>query len=229
MAKNYYVVLGVSQDASDREIRTRFKELARQNHPDRFEGEEKREAERSFQELTEAFNVLTHAERRRVHDAGLTHPGGRRTASDPAPGAAESGDRAQLVRAYLARGVRAYKEGDYSSAAESFDRATEVDPKNPQAWYNLALTCSRQKRLLRRALDAIEQACELEPMKISYRKLAGKLYVQAGLEGRAEEHYKKALSWVGSDVEIEQALQELRTKGARSGSSKRKGFFGGMI
>ncbi|MGD2114120.1 MAG: DnaJ domain-containing protein [Acidobacteriota bacterium] len=227
MAKNYYDVLGVSRDASDREIRQRFKELARKSHPDRFEGEEKREAERTFQELTEAFNVLTHPERRRTHDAGLTQPGGRRAGGESAPGAGDSGDRARLVRAYLARGVQAYKEGQYGSAIESFDRATEVDPKNPQAWYNLALTCSRQNRLLRRAIDAIEQACELEPMKISYRKLAGKLCVQAGLGSRAEEHYRQALSWGGPDPEIERALEELRSGGGSG--SKRKGLFGGMI
>ena len=36
MAKNYYAVLGVAQGASDDEIRRRFKELARDRHPDRF-------------------------------------------------------------------------------------------------------------------------------------------------------------------------------------------------
>lgn len=225
MAKNYYAVLGVPQDASDEEIRRRFRALVRERHPDRFPEGEKQEAEAAFQELTEAFNILTHPERRRSHDADLTAPGGGHVgAGGPgSTGSAQTDDRSQRVRAFLARGVRSYKEGQLAAAAESFERAAEIDPGSPQAWYNLALTCSRQKTRLRRAVEAIEQACELEPMKISYRKLAGRLCAQAGQTSRAEKHYKEALTWGGSDPEIEQEL-----KGLRSGS-KKKGFFGGMI
>lgn len=220
MAKNYYVVLGLGQGASDQEIRDRFKKLARERHPDRFQGTEKAKAERAFQDLTEAYNVLTDPERRRLHDSDL--------ATSAAPSAA-SADRAsqdtnQAVRAYLARGVQSYKAGQYKAAFENFERACEIDPKSPQAWYNLALTCSRRDAWLRNGIDAIEKACEIEPMKVSYRKLAGRLCARAGRTSRAEEHFKQALAWGGSDSEVEQELDELR-----SGRSKGKGLFGKVI
>ena len=217
MAKNYYGVLGVPQTATDEEIRGRFKQLARAKHPDRFRGAEKEAAEAEFQELTEAFNALTDPERRRVHDFDLSPHGGSRRRST-----AQGGEsREQLVRSYLARGVQAYKEGNFSSAAESFDRATQVEPKNPQAWFNLALTCSRDGRWLERAVDAAERACELEPMKPSYLKLAGRLFARAGKSDRAEHFFQEALTWGGADAEVEGALGELR-----GGKKGRRGFFG---
>ena len=77
MPSDYYAVLGVAREAGAGEIRRRFRELARERHPDRFQGEEKARAEREFQALTEAFNVLYDPARRRLHDAELSQPGGR--------------------------------------------------------------------------------------------------------------------------------------------------------
>ena len=228
MAKDYYAVLGVPRNASDQDIRARFKQLAREKHPDRFAGEGKARAEVAFQEITEAFNVLIDHERRRTHDqelAGRSAATSGRFTGTGAPasqaGGAAGADKDEIVRAYLARGVQSYKQGDYRAAAESFDRATEVDPTNPRAWYNLALTCSREGRWLFRGISAIERACELEPMKASYHKLAGQLNVRAGRAETAVKHFQKALTWGGEDPEIEEALAELRSGG------KRRGLFGG--
>lgn len=219
MAKSYYDALGVPRSATEEEIRRRFRSVAVEKHPDRFQDEEKRRAEQEFQALTEAFNVLTDPERRRLHDQELRQGEG---AAQPSSG--PGGDRSQTVKAYLARGVQAYKEGNYVAAAESFEQATRVDPDNPQGWYNLALTCSRQERLVSRAVAAAERACELEPMKPSYLKLAGRLFASAGERERAERFYTEALTWGGEDSEVEEALRELR-----SGRKPRRGFFGKVI
>ena len=56
---DYYVLLGVARDASEAEIRERFRTLAREAHPDRAPAARKAEAESKFQDLTEAVNVLT--------------------------------------------------------------------------------------------------------------------------------------------------------------------------
>ena len=72
MKVNYYDVLGVDRSASEEEIRDRFRKMARENHPDRVKGADKAEAERKFQTLTEALNVLTNPARRKQHDAELS-------------------------------------------------------------------------------------------------------------------------------------------------------------
>src|SRR5205823_4890509 len=120
MKVNYYEVLGVDRSASEPEIRERFRKLAREQHPDRYKGPDKADAERKFQTLTEAVNVLTNAARRKQHDAEISS-GGSRAAAGPA-------DFAQVAKVYMARGVKAYKEGDMSGAYENFDMAAKHNP-----------------------------------------------------------------------------------------------------
>lgn len=216
MATNHYTVLGVAQTASEADVRRRFKILARERHPDRFQGAEKEKAEREFQELTQAFNVLTDATRRRQYDREL----GKAAA---APSEAPTGQPAptELARGYMVRGVESYKKGDYMGAAKAFDEATRLAPANPQAWHNLAMALSRDERWLRRAAAAAAKAVELEPMKPSYLKLAGKLHARLGNTEQAIEAYRQALSWGGADESVEAALEELE-----SGKKSRLGFFG---
>src|SRR5437016_6681772 len=99
MKVNYYEVLGVERSASDVEIRDRFRKLARENHPDRYRGGDKAGAERKFQTLTEAVNVLTNPAKRKQHDAELAGSGSKGVT-----------DFAAIAKAYLAKGVKAWKE-----------------------------------------------------------------------------------------------------------------------
>ena len=170
MAKNLYDVLALPQNATDEQVRSRFRELARQRHPDRFQGVEKERAEAEFQEITAAFNVLIDPERRRQHDAELARP----------PVHSSPSDSSQLSRVYLQRGIKAYKEGNYLEAADNFDRAAKAQPTNARAWHHLALAASHQRRWLSRATAAVAEACRLEPMNAGYLKLAGRIHESAG-------------------------------------------------
>lgn len=63
--KDFYAILGVSQDASGEEIKRAYKKLARNLHPDRNTATG---AEDRFKDVTEAYEVLGDAERRREYD-----------------------------------------------------------------------------------------------------------------------------------------------------------------
>ena len=54
--KNPYEILGVSQDASEEDIKKAYKKLALEWHPDRHQGN--KDAEDKFKEITEAFNLI---------------------------------------------------------------------------------------------------------------------------------------------------------------------------
>ncbi len=64
--QDYYEILGVSKNASDKEIKTAFKRLARQYHPDVAENKE--EAEHKFKEINQAFSILSDREKRQMYD-----------------------------------------------------------------------------------------------------------------------------------------------------------------
>src|SRR5215472_12574280 len=64
--KDYYAVLGVKKQASEKEIRQAFRRLARQYHPD--VNPNNKEAEEHFKEINEAYEVLSDADKRRRYD-----------------------------------------------------------------------------------------------------------------------------------------------------------------
>ena len=64
--RDYYEVLGVSKTASDSELKSAYRKLAKKYHPDVNPGD--KEAEAKFKEATEAYSVLSDAEKRRQYD-----------------------------------------------------------------------------------------------------------------------------------------------------------------
>ncbi len=69
--KNYYDILEVSRTASKDTINKIFKIHMKANHPDLFQGEEKKKAEEKSKEFTEAYNVLSDDNERAKYDAQL--------------------------------------------------------------------------------------------------------------------------------------------------------------
>ena len=75
--RDYYETLGVPKTATEDEIRTAFRKLARKHHPD--VAKDKKAAEEKFKEINEAYEVLSDAEKRKKYDqlgAGWNQPGG---------------------------------------------------------------------------------------------------------------------------------------------------------
>ena len=67
MPRDYYEVLGVGRGAEPAEVKTAFRRLARELHPDVNDHDP--EAEEKFKEAAEAYEVLSDPERRRAYDA----------------------------------------------------------------------------------------------------------------------------------------------------------------
>ena len=67
MKEDYYELLGVNKNATDDEIKSAFRKLAKQYHPDLHTGD-KEEAEAKFKKINEAYEVLSDKEKRAKYD-----------------------------------------------------------------------------------------------------------------------------------------------------------------
>ena len=82
LEKDYYKALGVTKGASADEIKKSYRKLARKYHPDANKGDAA--SEEKFKEISEAYNVLSDAKRRKEYDearslfgsGGVRMPGG---------------------------------------------------------------------------------------------------------------------------------------------------------
>lgn len=75
--RDYYEILGVAKDASEGDIKKAYRRLAMKYHPDKNAGD--KEAEESFKEVSEAYEVLSDPKKRQTYDqfghAGLEGAG----------------------------------------------------------------------------------------------------------------------------------------------------------
>ncbi|CAN0914108.1 Chaperone protein DnaJ [Linum grandiflorum] len=74
---SYYSVLGIRKDASSSDIRSAYRRLAMRWHPDKWTrnpGAVAADAKRRFQQIQEAYSVLSDPGKRSMYDAGLYDP-----------------------------------------------------------------------------------------------------------------------------------------------------------
>lgn len=79
MAKNYYEILGVDKNATEKDIKKAFKKLSLKWHPDKWataSDAEKKEAEERFKDINEAHSILSDKEKRQNYD-NFGDPNGR--------------------------------------------------------------------------------------------------------------------------------------------------------
>ncbi len=64
--RDYYETLGVKKTSTEKEIKSAYRKLAKKYHPDTNAGN--KQAEQKFKEVTEAYNVLSDPEKKKLYD-----------------------------------------------------------------------------------------------------------------------------------------------------------------
>ena len=63
-----YSILGISKDAPEAEIKKAYRRKALQSHPDKVKPEEREKASENFKKITQAYEVLSDEEKRKLYD-----------------------------------------------------------------------------------------------------------------------------------------------------------------
>ena len=180
---DYYAMLGVARDATEAEIRERFRTLAREAHPDRFPAEKRAEAEFRFQELAEAVNLLTNAERRKAY---LTQG----IAAFQEKQFAEAAGNFNLAvtrnpkdaRAQHYLGLASARSGDVRTAVRALEAAMALEPQNVKVLKD-AGAVFRQAGLLMKAEKAFAEAIRWDPSATDARRALEDVRAQRAVKG----------------------------------------------
>ena len=151
-----YSVLGVSQSASDDEIKKAYRELARKYHPDNYQNNPLADlAEEKMKEINEAYDTIT-KQRSGEMPRGGGYGGGYQQgyASNPTYGRVRNlinvGDLTQAEQLlyqvgqkdgewYFLSGSIAYRRGWLDEALQNYTRAVQMEPNNIEYQQALAL------------------------------------------------------------------------------------------
>ena len=150
-----YDTLGVERDATEQDIRAAFRGLALKHHTDRFAaGDQRARAEVKFQEMTEAFNVLTDPEAREKYDREI------------AQGVASNAmDRQEIARRLTAKGSQALRAGNLAEALEDLKLAVDHDDEYSRGHYFYGMALGRiqgQEREALRLAQVIPRLSQIE-------------------------------------------------------------------
>ncbi len=69
---NYYDILGINQNASQKEIKNAYKKLIKKYHPDIYNGD-KSFAEKKTQEINQAYDILSNPETKKDYDEQINY------------------------------------------------------------------------------------------------------------------------------------------------------------
>ena len=185
---DYYGVLGVSRDVAPDELKRRFRQLARQFHPDVAADPESAQAQ--FVLVVEAYDTLSDPAKRRAYDA-LTRgsaPGAGAGANQPPP----SSFKQRQIDDWFRHAVHSMEQGDLNSAAAQCRKilATDSDYASAHALLGDVLAARLEWD---QAVVHYSGAVTAAPRNVVYaRKLRAAL--ESGQQARAAEDRRRKLA-----------------------------------
>ena len=167
--KDPYSVLGVSQNASEDEIKKAYRELARKYHPDNYQNNPLADlAEEKMKEINEAYDALTKQRTGGYQQSGSYGGGYTQYTQQSYAGSNPTYARIRsLINAgdlntaerllyevptkngewYFLSGSIAYRKGWLDEAAQNYTLAVQMDPNNME--YRQALAMMQQRQVYR--------------------------------------------------------------------------------
>jgi curved DNA-binding protein CbpA len=222
-SKNYFEILGVSEDASTDEIKRRYFSLAKDYHPDKYFNKPKEIrdiADEIFTMIAAAYNTLIDDNRREEYISSL------KVKID-----GMEVDNILNAELQFQKGKVYLNKKDYEYAVESFEWACKLNPNEAEyhaylGWAIFKKSLPDYKQSISKVKEILKKAIELNPGIDKAHYFLGLIYKTEDNIELAEKEFKKA---VKCNPEFREALQELRIINLRKEKKKkeeRKGFLG---
>lgn len=153
MITNPYAILGVSQNASNEEIKKAYRDLLKKYHPDGYVNNPLASlAEEKFKEVQEAYDQIM-----KERESGYSGVGGSENDSDDM----------RMVTSYI-------NSGNYIEALKMLERI----PLRSARWYYYSSVANAGSGNNVRAFDHVRQAVNMEPGNAEYRNFLNQLESQ---------------------------------------------------
>ena len=233
---NYYEVLGLNENATEKEIKQAYHKLAKELHPDKASSdEERRNFEQRFADVSKAYNVLKDKSRREEFDKALKKDDEKKKKKKPrsrniiqSRTSVASGDyskeRIQIAKKAYVKGMQIAKSGDYEKSVNFFQAAIDNDDTEPLYYYRLAKSMMKARKSFTKSVEICKQCIEMDPYNMDYQLLLGEIYERAGGYSMAEKVYRKILKWDATNLKAQKRLQMLGKNEGESGS-----FFASLL
>lgn len=156
---NYYEILGVSTEANENEIKSKYRKLAMKYHPDRNPDDKK--AEEMFKKVSEAYEILGDKEKRKEYDKKISKTGEEKQNSEK---------------------KKAGAGGDARKGAEAFYRNFSANPQDIKNMFEKAFNVDEMKNPDKEKMKAHKESMEksfenfFRPKKINKKKGKGKCF-----------------------------------------------------
>lgn len=149
---NPYEVLGVSENATDEEIKTAYRNLAKKYHPDNYAGSPLADvAEQKMKEINEAYDTVNQMRQK-----------GKGTGSTSSSSYSSNSSSSQFYN------VRIYIQRNMIDQAENALEAIPMGNRTAE-WYYLKGMCAYRRGFNEQAFNNFTTACNMDPNNQEYR------------------------------------------------------------
>ena len=229
-AQTHYEVLGVSKESSPVQMKTKYYELARRYHPDRYRRSDASlvsRLESAFARITQAYDTLRDDNLRANYDAKLRArqkaqqladaAAPKTTAPATTPDAkiesmADAGlsvaERAELQ---FKEGLEALELGQRKVAVGHFAAAATAVPKEARYRAHYGRLLAEHEHTRRTAEAELHAAIKLDPQNGEYRVLLAQLYRDLGLMLRARGEAERAVEADPNNAKAKDLLRALKS------------------
>jgi len=206
MQQDFFVLLGIQQTASTEEVRKSYVQLAKKYHPDRYlqdniSNDLKQKINALFQRISEAYETLTDAARRKAYLDELTGNGKKKNM-----------EAADILKAETAfqKGLVLLKVNNFVEARKELEKAVNLYSKEPEYLCYLAWTLFKSAESpveKDQAKKMILQSLQMNPDLDKAHFFLGHMLKDEGKEREAEKRFERAIQCNPNNTE---ALRELR-------------------